>query len=191
MHVMVDLETLSLRPDGVIIQLAAVRFSQDVVEVDGALLMSLDPGDQVRHGRHLDHNTLAWWCEERRRELFASILRRGMLSSTRHLPSALKRLRSWLRGDDVVWAHSPQFDISMLEHAYRAQGEEPPWHHRSVRDTRTLYWLRGLPLRAEGRERESLISDAESWLGNGFLEHNALHDAVLQSLQVQRALLSA
>jgi hypothetical protein len=37
-----------------------------------------------------------------------------------------------------IWAQGAQFDISILEHAYRSVNRAYPWQYWSVRDSRTL-----------------------------------------------------
>lgn len=71
-----------------------------------------------------------------------------------------------------IWAHGPQFDISILEAAYHAVGLPVPWHYRAPRDTRTILEAAGIDPH-KGLEMFSYGT-----------AHHALDDAICQARAV-------
>ena len=59
---MIDLETLSTRPDATICTFGACKFSpynqNDIVD---GIYFRIDIDEQITLGRHVDDNTIAWW----------------------------------------------------------------------------------------------------------------------------------
>lgn len=62
MHIMIDFETLSLKPNAVLLQLAAVAFDEDTCEVVSTLHVHIDP--RVQPGRDISADTVIWWMEQ-------------------------------------------------------------------------------------------------------------------------------
>jgi exodeoxyribonuclease VIII len=169
---MIDLETLGTRADAAIVQIGAVEFEP----VAGGKLDCEHPfnyGVDLHHQRrHIDPDTLCWWLDQ------SVAARRNFLdvqAEAHTLEGVLTHLTRWfhIRAISGVWGHGAAFDIAVLEHAYAQCELEPPWHHRDVRDTRTLFWHRGYTMpKAE----------------HTGTAHDALDDAIFQAQQVQRAL---
>lgn len=67
-----------------------------------------------------------------------------------------------------IWANDPQFDVSILEAAYRAVGLPHPWHYRAPRSFRTIVELSGMSR-----------DDMQQF--NTGTTHNALDDAISQA----------
>lgn len=121
-----------------------------------------------------DRSTEQWWSEQ-------SAEAQAAFENPVDLRIALSRFSVWLvdvcpnPSDLRLWAHGPQFDISILAAAYAAVGEPVPWHYRSPRDTRTI-------LDAVG------IDDHSGWLkqhpGPLGVPHHALDDAICQARAV-------
>lgn len=62
MHIMIDFETLSLKPNAVLLQLAAVAFDAKTREVVSTLHVHIDP--RVQPGRDISADTVIWWVEQ-------------------------------------------------------------------------------------------------------------------------------
>lgn len=62
MHIMIDFETLSLKPNAVLLQLAAVAFDANTREVVSTLHVHIDP--RVQPGRDISADTVIWWMEQ-------------------------------------------------------------------------------------------------------------------------------
>ncbi len=61
-HGMIDLETLSTRPDATLLTLGAIKFDPySDAEPNAGLYLRVDVDEQSALGRHVDENTLEWW----------------------------------------------------------------------------------------------------------------------------------
>lgn len=59
MHIQIDFETFSLKPNAVLLQLAAVAFDANTREVISTLHVHIDP--RVQPGRDISADTVIWW----------------------------------------------------------------------------------------------------------------------------------
>lgn len=173
MHIMVDIETLSTRMDAAILSIGAVRFTPHRIE-PYSFYNVVGLAGNTSLGRHIDANTLAWWMDQ-------SPGAREVLRGTGavHLSEALVAFGTWVRGaagpdkeEVYVWANGPNFDLSILEHAYAQHTYPAPWNFRNVRCMRTLRSLVGA----------DLVQRTEP-----HCPHNALDDARAQAEWVQNA----
>lgn len=199
MDLMLDLETMSTRPNAAIVSIGAVMF-----DPFGPLLPDVDPRggtiggcfytavlleSSLAAGLVVDGDTVMWWLNQ------AIAQQKALSDDPIPLSSALDRLyefsfwrgRFWQNamspGFDpygqvtvsfrAVWSHGASFDLPIIESAYRALDAPVPWTYRHHRDTRTLFDL------------------AEHW---GYLRspdyvirHHALCDAYACARDVQRA----
>jgi len=165
MDIMIDLETLSTRPDAVIASIGACRFDPSTGEIDpNTFHHQLMMDDQIRDGRHISASTLRFWLEQSS-EAQKELRGRDYLSQT------LDRFALWVTRsfDECVWSNGASFDIPILEHAYSTvEGLPVPWRHGKVRCYRTLKALVGT------RAVQTFINP---------LAHNALEDAIFQAKQ--------
>lgn len=163
---MLDLETLSTRPNAVILSIGAVKFDPytDQIDIDEALEMKIDIDEQTAIGRHVQDETIDWWARQTkdiRDEVFDPT---GRLS----LEDFTKNLNKFLVGVDDIWCQGPVFDIVILEDLYRQLTKPAPWNYWQIRDSRTLFKVHG-DSRKKGRDGA----------------HNALIDCIYQAIGVQ------
>jgi len=195
-HVMADLETWGTEPGCDIRSIGAVVFDpvagtvsdtdQFYIATDnprgyggtpstrGRFFETGKPTDRLRYPLKRDPKTEQWWSEQ-------SAEAQSAFENPVDLRIALSRFSVWLvdvcpdPSDLRLWAHGPQFDVSILAAAYAAVGEPVPWHYRSPRDVRTM-------LDAAG------IDDHSGWLkqypGPLGVPHHALDDSICQARAV-------
>ena len=62
------------------------------------------------------------------------------------LATALSVLATWYHENKVqfVWSHGENFDIPILQNAYKVMGINSPWQYWTARDTRTLFHIAGM-----------------------------------------------
>lgn len=152
LHVMIDLESLSTRPDAAVIQIAALAFDPLIGASPEVWRPKLYPTSfnvfvADFEGRHVDPQTVAWWLQ---RGEVACRVGEGMAAGS-PLPAALRDFSEWYEGlcqyigaVEGLWSHGATFDIPILEHAFKdlaRQGLRTPWSYKLPRDTRTLYAL--------------------------------------------------
>jgi hypothetical protein len=162
--IMLDLETLSTRPDAVILTMGAVKFDPHSENLGAGIYHRVDVDEQIALGRHVDDTTVDWWGRQ------ATDIREEALGPDNRisLEKFTVELNRFIVGADCIWAQGPVFDIVILENLYRQLGKPVPWNYWQIRDSRTLFGVLGDP-------RERNIADL----------HNALADCVSQAQAVQ------
>jgi len=165
MDVMLDLETLSTRPEATILTFGAVKFDPYTDQIhEQGLYLRVDVDEQIVLGRHVDDSTVEWWGKQ------ADDVREEALGDDNRvsLEQFTTELNRFLVGAGNIWAQGPVFDIVILENLYRQLNKPAPWYYWQIRDSRTLFGVHGDP-RVKGR------------VGH----HNALDDCKYQAQGVQ------
>ena len=172
-HAVIDLETLSTRPEAVVVAIGAVKFDP-FGDSRGASFMAL--GDSQIFYRTIDHalqphrktstETLAWWCEqslEVQRLTFPLPHQAGTVAQT------LRDFADWMKGVEYLWGNGAAFDNAILR-SLCADYEVPyPIGYRGDMDLRTLHLCAGKP------EKPLFVG----------IQHYALHDAFNEALIIQ------
>jgi hypothetical protein len=134
--VMLDLETLSVRPNAQVLSIAAVGFNPFDPTPDYTqyptldLLLSLDEQEH----RDIQEDTLNWW-NYREPEIINKIFaENGRVA----VDDALDQLSKFCWNRERIWAQGVTLDISVLTHLYEERGKGVPWPYHIVRDSRTL-----------------------------------------------------
>ena len=63
-HLMVDMETMAVSPNAVILSLGAVHFNPYGNGWGDSIYFKIDLDDQDQLGREIDPNTLDWWAKQ-------------------------------------------------------------------------------------------------------------------------------
>jgi len=168
---MIDLETLSVTPDSVILTLAAVKFNpHNNIGIVENLYHKLNVDEQIANGREINEDTLAWWGSQPQEVQDDAMSEDDRIS----VQDSLTKLTKFLVGVNDIWCQGPVFDIVILENIYRSYKMHFPWSYWQIRDSRTLFKFLDYDPRAELREI------------NGKAHHNALDDAIIQACAVQK-----
>ena len=135
-HGMIDLETLSTRPDATILTLGAIKFDPySDVEPHSGLYIRMDVDEQSLLKRHVDQGTLDWWAKQNetiREEALGDADRVSLIDT-------VKQLNKWCVGVDELWCQGPLFDYAILQNLYAQLGQPCPWNYWQIRDSRTLF----------------------------------------------------
>lgn len=167
-HVMLDLETLGVDPESVILTLGAVKFDPYTAkEPFDQLYIKLDVDEQVSMGREVNNDTVEWWSRQDEQAQAEAFDMNGRIS----VAEALKQLNRFVVGVDKIWAQGVVFDIGMIENLYRMAKTPVPWNFWQVRDSRTVLDMVNYDVR-------------ESLKQTGL--HNSLQDSIFQAKAVQR-----
>lgn len=162
-HLMVDMETLAVSPNAVVLSLGAVHFDPYGTGYSDSLYFRIDIDDQDALGREVDPNTITWWSSqppEIMEEAFS-------LDDRIPLVEAMDRFHKFAWGCSAFWSHGATFDLVILENIYRQLNKPLPWNYWQLRDTRTLFDLGQDPEMPQGSK------------------HDALQDAIRQAVGVQ------
>lgn len=163
-HIMIDLETLGTKSNSVILSIGVVQF-----DLIGNMLDRFHEGIEIQScldvGLQVDGGTIAWWLDQKHE----NIQRLNSLSKS-PLYIVLNALEDCFKLADklYMWSHGSNFDLVLLENAYKAISREVWWEYRNVRDTRTLFDLANYEYISKGG-------------------HDALEDARNQAKAVQEA----
>lgn len=123
MHVMIDIESLGTKPGAVVASIGAVVFQPTYREPIGRSCSStIDIADAQKHGLTIDADTVEWWMRQ------SDAARASTFKGEWHLDEALAHLSAFVdearvfstEGSLRIWAHSPSFDLALLEAAYSA-----------------------------------------------------------------------
>lgn len=166
---MIDLETLDTRPTAVFQQVGWCLFELESDKIFGQGLIYVDVQSALDIGLTMDWETIKFWLNQREKPRL-NLLEPGI--TIHHALFALRGILEppdWLALDGV-WSHGASFDIPILHNAWdKALKNRPPWSHKQVRDTRTLF----------------MLSPATEWHGEEDEKHFADKDAVMQAKQLQ------
>ena len=166
-HGMIDLETLGVNPDSVVMTLGAIKFNPfQNEEPHSPLYLRCDIEEQSEKlGRTIDDSTMEWWGKQPKEiqdEAFGDHER--VLSD-----NLTKQLNKWCVGLDYIWCQGPTFDFVILQDLYKNIGKPVPWNYWQIRDSRTLFKM--------------LPEDPRKKVQNN--AHNALADCYFQAKCVQ------
>ena len=134
-HIMVDIETLSLQPNAVILSIAAVPFSLNNYCTHHTFFYQ-EVSTRSQPSRHIDVETLQFHLELMQHNGVTNLLDPPDGSS---LHAALISLGGFLKRFDHVtlWSRG-NFDFTILEHAFKSLLIPLPWKHWQLSDQRTV-----------------------------------------------------
>jgi len=143
--VMIDIETLSTKPNAVIVSIGAIKFDRKeplkpLDEYEQLYIrVSRESGELV--GMDIDHSTVEWWGRQKE-----DIRYEALENPTDRLDikDALKKLSKWFKGSKYIWGHGDDFDCVILTQAYMICGQPVPWKFWNTRDTRTIFDIAGI-----------------------------------------------
>jgi DNA polymerase III epsilon subunit-like protein len=168
--VMIDLETLDVRPTAALLTIGAVKFDPfgDDVNTPAAdkfyVKVDIDSCDKL--GLTTSEDTLNWWSQQSKEAQDEAF------STEDRIPihDAMNQLYKFCWGAKRVWSHGAGFDVIICEHIFGRLEKAVPWSFWEVRDTRTLFDIGIDPKRPP------------------VLKHHALEDAWNQAVGVQNVL---
>ena len=143
---MIDFETLSSRPDAMILSFGAVLFVADQDEHDYPRKKFYEKPSmksQQRIGMHIEPNTVRWWLRQ------SGDARAEFYSDNdlylNDLGTVLLAFNDFIgvHPPKRIWSHGATFDLPILQLLYSRSGLDLPFKYWDCRDTRTLFDLAG------------------------------------------------
>lgn len=137
-HCMIDLETLGVSTDTVILSIGAVKFDpKRQREILDRFHVPVDPISCQAFGMKIEAETVMWWMDRGR-----SAAREKLNNAQRvDLASALEGFVFWWASDPTpaaIWSNGATFDIPIMRHSFKAIHMECPWKYYDERCFRTL-----------------------------------------------------
>ena len=165
-HLMLDLETLGMAPNGAIASIGAVAFDPFSDALYDMVHLVVDLDGQERLGRQFNGSTVVWWLQQSEAARRAICEKEGLLS----LGDALMKFKNFVGPQSMpCWAYGSTFDHTILQSAYDALGLKSPVHYRDQLCMRGLVKL-------------TSVECPDHVPGTA---HNALDDAVRQARWLQ------
>lgn len=169
MKLMIDIETLSTRPDAAIVAIGAVAF--DKTGISDTFEIHMAPETWCGH---IDPDTVAWWMtqsQEAQKATFgaAKELQKNHLAAVLSLQTFINKHKP-----EEVWANDPSFDIVILREWW-TRAESPfrfPISYKIERSYRTIMAI-----------AKNLGVDAAK-IYQSALAHSAIEDAAAQARAV-------
>lgn len=153
---MVDLETLAVSPNAVVLSLGAVHFDPFGSGHVNELYFKINLDDQDRLNREIDPNTLDWWSKQD-----MAIMEEAFSSDNRiSLIEAVNLFHKFAWGCQGFWSHGSSFDLVILENIYRQLNKPLPWNYWQLRDTRTIFDL-GFDPEMPKESKHDALADAK------------------------------
>jgi hypothetical protein len=140
-HIMLDLETLGVHNDSVILSIAAIQFDINTGDLGKQFYKTITIESSLHAKRKIEADTLLWWLQQ------GADIRSEALKGEHRLSDVLMDFILYFH--DVqdscdhqeavcIWGNSASFDCGMLASSFEANGMEKPWSHRYERCYRTL-----------------------------------------------------
>lgn len=170
-HAMIDIETLSTKPDAAVLSIGVAIFNDtQVIATDGWAF------DITNLHGHIDPDTIAWWMKQ------GDAAREFSFTGKILAGSAAVLLKTTLAQHDVqeVWANDPSFDCVILREWWDRVRQTAalgnfPWKFYNERSYRTIV-----------AEAERLSYDPKAAKGF-YVAHNPIDDAAAQARVVIEA----
>ena len=168
-EIMMDLETLSVRPNAVILVIGAIKFNRGETwpeNINEKELKKLDCfyarikiNSCENIGLHTETQTQKWWSEQDKDVKYEALENPNRVT----IHEALIKFKKWFGNNSrtKIWGNGSSFDCTILGEAYKRCGMEIPWKFWLERDLRTIMDL--------GKVRSCDLPQ--------YQKHNALWDA--------------
>lgn len=130
--IMIDIETLSHKSNGVIISIGAVYFDIKTGNIGSRFYINIDPESCIKSGLTMSSSTVMWWMQQDKQAI------NKLSKNACDLRYALQQLDRFVDFDSILCGNSARFDLGMLNNAYDALDMPLPWKYYQERDVRTL-----------------------------------------------------
>ena len=130
-QVVVDLETLSTHPNACIVSIGAVLIED--MEITDTFYINVDGRTCKEAGLHIDPDTIKWWGEQSKEA------QEAWQKNPVPLQEAIDKFTLWYGKESIpIWGYGANFDVVILESAYRALDMNIPWKFWDISCLRTL-----------------------------------------------------
>lgn len=167
---MIDIETLSLRPTA---QVTQIGYCAANLRTGEYLILPINIW-VAPHGGHIDMGTVAWWMRQSNEARLAVFGAESKLLTPAEAFVELQTAYDYLQsqGEDqnsaTVWGSPAMFDLPILTNMWAGLPKEKPWRYNMERDLMTLYKMLDPTgtLRSEAAIAHDAASDAKAQMDN-------------------------
>ena len=130
-QIVVDLETLSTHPNACIVSIGAVLIED--MEITDTFYINVDGRTCKEAGLHIEQDTIKWWGEQSKEA------QEAWQKNPVPLQEAIDKFTLWYGKESIpIWGYGANFDVVILESAYRALDMNIPWKFWDISCLRTL-----------------------------------------------------
>tara|TARA_B100001175_G_scaffold317066_1_gene332725 strand:- start:860 stop:1366 length:507 start_codon:yes stop_codon:yes gene_type:complete len=130
-QIVVDLETLSIHSNACIVSIGAVLIED--MEITDTFYINVDGRTCKEAGLHIDPDTIKWWGEQSKEA------QEAWQKNPVPLQEAIDKFTLWYGKESIpIWGYGANFDVVILESAYRALNMNIPWKFWDISCLRTL-----------------------------------------------------
>jgi len=170
-EIMIDLETLSTKPNALILTIGAIKFNRndkikDINKLE-TFYVRINQDSCKKLDMDIDENTVKWWNQQTNEAKYEVFDNKDRID----IKDALIKFSSFLKSHSYIWANSPSFDCVILENAFNQCNLEIPWKFWNIRDCRTIYDVGNINLKRISKDT---------------ISHNALNDCYNQIIGIQK-----
>jgi hypothetical protein len=182
---LLDIETLGTNADAVVVSvgIVAIDSTKDYTYkelIDNGFYVTLDVKSQVDSGRKIDKDTLAWWGTQGDEAMKVLEPSKDDIHWNQLLPAIFNYFKEVEASpkDVLVYARGSHFDFGILHDLFRVTGDagayDLPWRWWNIHDSKTV--------------QITLLDEKIDVHPEGFIHHNALHDAAREYMNIQLAI---
>lgn len=189
-NIMFDCETLSTKPNALIVQVAAVPFDPWAPPLDPCIGSSVfaahldwNKCELERNLCHVDLATVYWWMSQSqpaRDRLFTGSA--AGLNAMCAADQLMHFIHTHGTADVKVWSYGATADLVWLRHLLRIAGYPEPWSYRNERCLRTVAAVLPPVKRPEPAVAHDALSDAlaqAEWLRDTLMHRPAVQNYAL------------
>jgi len=166
-HLMIDLETMSTKPNAAIVAIGAIWFEPSTITLTSRFYNCISLDSNIKAKRAIDGETIYWWLKQN------DEARLALVKDPVSLINALMNFNDFIRKQAVenfyIWGNGANFDPVILGSAFECMNLQVPWNFRNIRCYRTAIAL--LPAREYIKPT---------------VAHNALEDAKAQAIHLMK-----
>ena len=193
-HVILDLETLSVESNALILSIGAVILDPEKEEITEKLYIPIDLESSMKYSFKIDASTLNWWFRQSKEAIQSTFveskdsytIEKALLKFKNFVWKGYHELcrEAWdgvINTDSCIWGNGSSFDCVILENAYKITGIGCPFNFRQFRDFRTIRSM------FKNMDQNFLIEIAKvNFLCESeLITHNALNDAIWEARYLQ------
>lgn len=180
-----DIETLGTNASAVVLSVGIVAvdstkdYEYEELIRDG-FYKTLNVKSQWQAGREIDKDTVAWWGQQGEEAMKVLKPSPDDIDWNQLLPSIFKYFKKVGANpkDILVYARGSHFDFGILHDLFRVTGNagayDLPWRWWNIHDSKTV--------------QITLLEEKIDVKPEGFVHHNALHDAAREYMNIQLAI---
>ena len=173
-EIMLDIETLGISNNSVVMTIGAIKFNrrEDIkpLEYMESFYCRVSKESCIKLGLETNKETEEWWdkqSEESKYEIFIN------KNDRYDIKDALIKLTNFIGNSKIVWANGITFDCIILENCYKKCKLDFPWKYYNLRDARTIYDIGNVNLKDFCKDKNQ--------------KHNALYDCYIQINALKKA----